>query len=89
MALKFSIFHLLQYVSCMKEYGGAQVRQSDIFGTQDAVVKITKRFFKVSYTDFARVSTNIGCTICNKFLFSSQNYFSPSVLKVHKIVFKK
>lgn len=37
---------LTKYVSCMKEYGGAQVRQSDIFGTQDAVVKITKRFFK-------------------------------------------
>jgi hypothetical protein len=30
------------------EYGGIHVRQSDLFGTQDAVVKITKTFFKVS-----------------------------------------
>jgi hypothetical protein len=30
------------------EYGGTRVRQSDLFGTQDAVVKITKTFFKVS-----------------------------------------
>jgi hypothetical protein len=30
------------------EYGGAHARQSDLFGTQDAVVKITKTFFKVS-----------------------------------------
>jgi hypothetical protein len=29
------------------EYGGTHARQSDLFGTQDAVVKITKTFFKV------------------------------------------
>ncbi|KDR23959.1 Vacuolar protein sorting-associated protein 45 [Zootermopsis nevadensis] len=28
------------------EYGGTHARQSDLFGTQDAVVKITKTFFK-------------------------------------------
>lgn len=30
------------------EYGGTHARQSDLFGTQDAVVKMTKTFFKVS-----------------------------------------
>jgi hypothetical protein len=30
------------------EYGGTHARQSDLYGTQDAVVKITKTFFKVS-----------------------------------------
>lgn len=29
------------------EYGGTHARQSDLFGTQDAV-KLTKTFFKVS-----------------------------------------
>ncbi|GLG98219.1 Protein ROP [Gryllus bimaculatus] len=38
--------NLTKCISQMKEYGGARVRQSDLFGTQDAVVKITKRFFK-------------------------------------------
>ncbi|XP_066994059.1 vacuolar protein sorting-associated protein 45 isoform X2 [Anabrus simplex] len=37
---------LTKSIGNMKEYGGAHARQSDLFGTQDAVVKITKRFFK-------------------------------------------
>ncbi|XP_049838142.1 vacuolar protein sorting-associated protein 45 [Schistocerca gregaria] len=37
---------LIEAVLNMKHYGGANARQSDIFGAQDAVVKITKRIFK-------------------------------------------
>ncbi|KAJ9600038.1 hypothetical protein L9F63_009655 [Diploptera punctata] len=38
--------HLTKLVHSIMEYGGAHARQSDLFGTQDAVVKITKTFFK-------------------------------------------
>lgn len=36
-----------QMVKSVIEYGGAHARQSDLFGHQDAVVQVTKRFFKV------------------------------------------
>lgn len=35
-------------VKTIVEYGGAHARQSNLFGHQDAVVQITKRFFKVN-----------------------------------------
>lgn len=43
------IFHndFFQLIYSVMEYGGTHARQSDLFGTQDAVVKITKTFFKV------------------------------------------
>ncbi|KAK3930692.1 Vacuolar protein sorting-associated protein 45 [Frankliniella fusca] len=37
---------LVKMIRTLLEYGGAQARQSDLFGHQDAVVQITKRFFK-------------------------------------------
>jgi hypothetical protein len=37
-----------QSMYSVMEYGGTHARQSDLFGTQDAVVKMTKTFFKVS-----------------------------------------
>ncbi|PSN40961.1 Vacuolar protein sorting-associated protein 45 [Blattella germanica] len=36
----------LQLVYSFMEFGGTHARQSDLFGTQDAVVKMTKTFFK-------------------------------------------
>lgn len=38
--------YLTKLVHNVMEYGGTHARQSDLFGTQDAVVKITKTFFK-------------------------------------------
>lgn len=37
---------LVKMVPALLEYGGSHARQSDLFGHQDAVVQITKRFFK-------------------------------------------
>ncbi|KAE8745228.1 hypothetical protein FOCC_FOCC008019 [Frankliniella occidentalis] len=37
---------LVKMVRTVVEYGGAHARQSDLFGHQEAVVQITKRFFK-------------------------------------------
>lgn len=37
----------VQMVRAVLEYGGSHARQSDLFGHQDAVVQVTKRFFKV------------------------------------------
>jgi hypothetical protein len=37
-----------QSMYSVMEYGGTHARQSDLFGTHDAVVKMTKTFFKVS-----------------------------------------
>jgi vacuolar protein sorting-associated protein 45 len=38
--------HLTKLIYSVVEYGGTHARQSDLYGTQDAVVKITKTFFK-------------------------------------------
>ena len=38
---------LVRLVRAVVEYGGNRVRQSDLFGAQDAVGKITRRLFKV------------------------------------------
>lgn len=38
--------HLTKLVYSVMEYGGKHARQSDLYGAEDAVVKITKTFFK-------------------------------------------
>jgi hypothetical protein len=61
------------------EYGGTHARQSDLFGTQDAVVKITKTFFKVSMlVETVYFTTNL-LTSAVVFLLLINIYISFSV----------
>jgi hypothetical protein len=65
-----------QLIYSVMEYGGTHGRQSDLFGTQDAVVKITKTFFKVSMLmkslTFLFIFFHFKCIIC---LFLHFYYF--------------
>jgi hypothetical protein len=49
------------------EYGGKHARQSDLYGAEDAVVKITKTFFKVSM--LMKTETLFSCNKPLKFSF--------------------
>jgi hypothetical protein len=65
------------------EYGGAHTRQSDLYGTQDAVVKITKTFFKVSV--LMKTESLLSCNMSDVLKNSVWNQRCPGFFQVNKM----
>lgn len=75
------------------EYGGTHLRQSDLFGHQDAVKTITKRLFKVLYfvnnycsAVFIKIITHIcilGFERRGKYLHSAHAPATRNIRKYH------
>jgi len=65
------------------EYGGTHARQSDLYGTQDAVVKITKTFFKVSM--LMKTASLLSCNMSDVLQNSVWDPRCPGFFQVNKM----